>query len=155
MIDRIAYFIATAGFVGRFPVAPGTAGSVAGVAVYALLRFAGGWRLEAAALLVVFVLGIWSASVAERVLGSKDPGPVVIDEVLGILITFAFLDVNIAGAVIGFLLFRVFDVIKPYPASRLEILPGGLGVMMDDAMAALYSHAALRLLVLALPGWFA
>lgn len=155
MIDRIAYFIATAGFVGRFPVAPGTAGSVAGVALYAILRVAGGWRLEAAALLTVLVLGIWSANVAERILGAKDPGPVVIDEVLGILITFAFLNVNVAGALTGFLLFRAFDVVKPYPAGRLEILPGGLGVMMDDAMAALYSHAALRLLVIALPGWFA
>jgi phosphatidylglycerophosphatase A len=154
VIDRIAYFIATAGFVGRFPVAPGTAGSVAGVAIYALIRFAGGWRLEALALVVTFVLGVWSATVAERVLGAKDPGPVVIDEVLGILITFAFLDVNVAGAVTGFALFRAFDVLKPYPAGRLEILPGGLGVMMDDAMAALYSHAALRLLVIALPGWF-
>jgi phosphatidylglycerophosphatase A len=155
VIDRIAYFIATAGFVGRFPVAPGTAGSVAGVALYALVRFAGGWRLEAAVLVAVFALGIWSAGIAERVLGSKDPGPVVIDEVLGILITFAFLNVNVTGAATGFLLFRAFDVVKPYPAGRLEILPGGLGVMMDDAMAALYSHAALRLLVIALPGWFA
>ena len=153
-LDRIAYFIATAGFVGRFPVAPGTAGSVAGVAFYALLRFAGGWELEAIALVATFVLGIWSATVAERLLGSKDPGPVVIDEVLGILITFAFLDLNVAGALVGFLLFRAFDVIKPYPAGRLEILPVGFGVMMDDAMAALYSHAALRLLVIAVPGWF-
>jgi phosphatidylglycerophosphatase A len=154
VIDRIAYFIATAGFVGRFPVAPGTAGSVAGVALYALVRFAGGWELEAFALVVIFILGIWSAHVAERLLGLKDPGPVVIDEVLGIFITFAFLDVNVAGAATGFFLFRVFDVIKPYPAGRLEILPGGFGVMMDDAMAALYSQAVLRLLVIFLPGWF-
>lgn len=154
MIDRLAYFIATAGFVGRFPVAPGTAGSVAGVALYGLIRFVGGARLEAAALVVTLVVGIWSATIAERLLGGKDPGPVVIDEVLGILITFAFLDVNALGAFVGFLLFRIADVLKPYPAGRLEILPGGFGVMMDDAMAAIYSHAAMRLLVIALPGWF-
>jgi phosphatidylglycerophosphatase A len=106
-------------------------------------------------LIATFVVGIWSASVAERVLGGKDPGPVVIDEVLGILITFAFLDVGVAGAITGFFLFRLFDVVKPYPAGRLEILPGGFGVMMDDAMAALYSHAALRLLVTFKPDWFA
>lgn len=154
MIDRVAYFIATAGFVGRFPVAPGTAGSVAGLALYALIRLAGDSVVEAAALAITFVLGIWSATTAERLIGGKDPGPVVIDEVAGILITLAFLDVNVAGAAVGFFLFRVFDVLKPYPAGRLEILPGGFGVMMDDAMAAIYSHAALRLLVIFLPGWF-
>jgi phosphatidylglycerophosphatase A len=154
VIDRLGYFIATAGFVGRFPVAPGTAGSVAGLFVYAMIRLLDGPRLEAAMLVVTFVLGIWSANVAERLLGGKDPGPVVIDEVLGILITLAFLDVNVAGAIAGFILFRVTDVLKPFPAGRLESLPGGFGVMMDDAMAAVYSHAVLRLLVRFLPGWF-
>jgi phosphatidylglycerophosphatase A len=155
VIERLAYFIATAGFVGRFPVAPGTAGSIAGLALYALIRLFGRAEVEAAALVLTFVLGIWAAHVAERLLGGKDPGPVVIDEVLGILITLAFLDVNVLGGLIGFFLFRLFDVIKPYPAGRLEHLPGGFGVMMDDAMAALYSHAAMRLLLASLPGWFA
>lgn len=154
MIDRLAFFIATAGFVGRFPVAPGTAGSVAGLALYALVRLLDGPELEAVVLVATFVLGIWAANIAERLLGGKDPGPVVIDEVLGILITLAFLDVNMLGATVGFFLFRLFDVVKPYPAGRLEVLPGGFGVMMDDAMAALYSHAAMRLLVIFLPGWF-
>ncbi len=155
MIDRLAYFIATVGFVGRFPVAPGTAGSVAGVFVYFLIRFVDRPGLEAWAIAVTLALGIWSASVVERFLGGKDPGPVVIDEVLGILITLAFLEVNVAGAIAGFVLFRVFDVAKPFPAARLEHLPGGFGIMMDDAMAAVYAHAAMRLLVLGLPGWFA
>ena len=152
MIDRIAYFIATAGFVGRFPIAPGTAGSVAGLFVYVLIRFVDGPALEAAMLIVTLVVGIWSANIAERLLGGKDPGPVVIDEVLGILITLAFLHVNVLGAFVGFLLFRVADVVKPYPAGRLENLPGGFGVMMDDLMAALYSQAAMRILVAFLPG---
>lgn len=154
MIDRLAVFIATVGFVGRFPVAPGTAGSVAGLALYGLVRFLDGGELEAAALLVTLALGLWSATVAERLLGGKDPGPVVIDEVLGMLITLAFLEVNVLGAVVGFFLFRIFDVLKPYPAGRLEILPGGLGVMLDDAMAAVYAHASMRLLAIVLPGWF-
>jgi phosphatidylglycerophosphatase A len=154
VIDRLGYFIATAGFVGRFPVAPGTAGSVAGLFVYTMIRLVDGPELEAVMLVVTLALGIWSANVAERLLGGKDPGPVVIDEVLGILITLAFLDVNVAGAIVGFILFRVTDVMKPFPAGRLESLPGGFGVMMDDAMAAIYSHAVLRLLVTFLPGWF-
>ena len=153
MIDRVAYFIATAGFVGRFPIAPGTAGSVAGLFVYALIRFIDGPALEGVMLIVTLVVGIWSANVAERLLGGKDPGPVVIDEVLGILITLAFLQVNVLGAFIGFLIFRVCDVVKPYPAGRLEHLPGGYGVMLDDAMAALYSQGAMRILVAFFPGW--
>ena len=154
MTDRLAYIIATAGGVGFFPFAPGTAGSVAGLAVYALVRLVDGSTGEAIALVVTFVLGVWSAGLAERLLGGKDPGPVVIDEVLGILVTLAFLHVNVWGAIAGFVLFRIFDVVKPFPARRLEDLHGGFGVMMDDAMAAIYSHVAMRLLVLVLPGWF-
>lgn len=151
--ERVAYAIATAGFVGRFPIAPGTAGSVAGLALYGLIRWFGDWQLELFAIALTFALGIWSATVAERLLGGKDPGPVVIDEVLGMLITLAFLNVNPLGALIGFLLFRVADVVKPFPAGRMESLPGGFGVMMDDAMAAVYSHVALRLLIMIIPGW--
>jgi phosphatidylglycerophosphatase A len=151
--DRLAYFIATAAFVGRVPIAPGTAGSVAGLVVYAAVRFFGRAEIEAAAIVLTMALGVWSAEIAERLLGGKDPGPVVIDEVLGMLVTLAFLDVNIAGAIVGFLLFRLFDVIKPYPAARLERLPGGFGVMMDDLMAALYAHAVMWMLVALYPGW--
>lgn len=149
--ERIAYAIATAGFVGRFPIAPGTAGSVAGLFVYGLIRWFGDWRLELAAIAVTFALGVWSANIAERLLGGKDPGPVVIDEVLGILITLALLDVNLGGAVVGFFIFRLFDVIKPFPAGRMESLPGGFGVMLDDAMAALYGQGAMRILVALMP----
>jgi phosphatidylglycerophosphatase A len=155
VIDRVAYFVATAGFVGRFPIAPGTAGSVAGLFVYALIRFVDGPALEAGMLIVTLVVGIWSSKIAERLLGGKDPGPVVIDEVLGMLITLAFLQVNVLGAFVGFLLFRLCDVVKPPPAARLEHLPGGFGVMLDDAMAGVYAHAAMRLLVAFLPGWLA
>ena len=71
----------------------------------------------------------------------------MIDEVVGMLITLVFIPVGIVEAVIGFLLFRIFDVIKPYPAGRLERLHGGLGVMADDAMAAVYANLALRLIM--------
>lgn len=155
MIERLAYFIATAGFVGRFPVAPGTAGTAAGLGLYALIRLSGSVEAEAAAIVLTLILGTWSAQVAERLLGGKDPGPVVIDEVLGMLITVAFLDVSPLGGLAGFVLFRIFDVVKPFPAARLENLPGGFGVMMDDAMAALYSHGVLRVLVAFYPGWLA
>jgi phosphatidylglycerophosphatase A len=153
-MTRLAMFLATAGYVGRFPIAPGTAGSAAGLVVYALVRSAHSSTIEIAAIVIVLVVGIWSADVVERVLG-KDPGPVVIDEVLGMLVTLALLDVNVAGGIVGFFLFRVLDVLKPYPAGRLEHLHGGPGIMLDDAMAGIYANLALRVLIALAPGVFA
>ena len=94
----------------------------------------------------------WASSGTEAP-GRKDPGVVVIDEVLGMLITLALLPLSIAGIVLGFLLFRLFDVVKPYPAAQLEHLHGGLGIMADDAVAGLYSYLALRLCVWMMPAW--
>ena len=150
-MNALARFVATAAYVGFAPVAPGTFGSMAGLLVYGAIRLAGGARVEAAAIVVVLLIGIWSASILERALG-KDPGPVVIDEVLGMLMTLAFLDVNPIGGVVGFFLFRVLDVIKPYPAGRLESLHGGPGIMLDDAMAGVYSNLIMRVLIALLPG---
>ena len=147
-------FLATAGYVGYVPIAPGTFGSAVGLLVYAALRWSDIPLLEGVAIAAALVLGIWSAGVAEQQLG-KDPHPVVIDEVLGMLITVAFLDVTLIGAAVGFFLFRLFDVVKPWPAGRLEHLHGGPGVMLDDAMAGVYSHLALRGSIWLLPGWFA
>ena len=92
-------------------------------------------------------------SLGERYFGGIDPGPVVIDEVLGMLVTLAFIPVGWSGALAGFFIFRVFDVIKPYPANRLEKFHGGVGIMADDAMAGVYANIALRLLMWLLPAW--
>lgn len=102
---------------------------------------------------MVSLLGIWSGTIAERHFQCVDPGPVVIDEVLGMLITLVFIPVGWTGALVGFLLFRFFDVVKPYPSSRVERLPGGLGVMGDDAIAAVYANLALRFVWWLAPGW--
>lgn len=152
-MTRLALLVSTFGYVGFFPVAPGTAGSAAALVVYAIVRWVGAPAFELATIIVVFAAGVWAAARSERVLGSKDPGPVVIDEVLGMLVTLAFLPLSLAGVVAGFVLFRALDVIKPYPARRLEDAPGGWGVMLDDAMAGVYGQLAMRLLVWLLPGW--
>ena len=144
-------FIATAGFVGFVPVAPGTAGSAVGLFIYVVLRAFDSSVGEGLAIVLSLVVGIWSADVVERQLG-KDPGPVVIDEVLGMLVTLAFLNVTAVGAVVGFILFRVYDVVKPYPAARLENLHGGPGIMLDDLVAGIYGHLTMRLLIMLLPG---
>ena len=106
-------------------------------------------------MLGLFAIGVWSAAAAERYFDRVDPAPVVMDEVAGMLITLAFLHVTFTGAIVGFLIFRVFDVIKPWPSGRFEKLPGGLGVMADDGMAAIYANLTLRAVVFLLPGWFA
>jgi phosphatidylglycerophosphatase A len=140
-----ALAVATAGGAGYVPFAPGTFGSLIGLAVWAVLPQSP--TAQGAAIIAIFVAGAWSGTVAEHHFQSTDPGPVVIDEVMGMLITLFMNPVGWTGAAAAFLLFRVFDVIKPYPANRLELLPGGVGVMADDGMAAIYANLALRVML--------
>jgi phosphatidylglycerophosphatase A len=151
---RLGLFIATCGYIGYVPIAPGTFGSAVGLALLALIRSWGSSAIELGVIVLLFVLGVWSGNAAEKHFGRVDPGPVVLDEVAGMLITLALLPVNIYGAIVGFLIFRLFDVVKPWPANRLEALPGGLGMMADDAMAGIYGNVAMRILIAVLPaGW--
>jgi phosphatidylglycerophosphatase A len=155
-VQRLGLFVATCGYLGYAPIAPGTFGSAAGLAVFFAVRATGSTGVELATIVVLFALGVWSGTIAEHHFGGVDPGPVVLDEVVGMLITLAFLPVNLTGAIVGFLLFRVLDVIKPWPSAQFEKLPGGLGVMADDGMAALYGNVAMwGLLAVAPEGWFA
>jgi phosphatidylglycerophosphatase A len=151
---RLGLFIATCGYIGYAPVAPGTFGSAAGLVVFYLVRGTGSSAVEAAAIVLLFLVGVWSGTEAEHHFGGIDPAPVVMDEVVGMLITLAFIQVNWIGALVGFLVFRIFDVFKPWPAAKFESLPGGLGVMADDGMAAVYGNIVMQVLVRALPaGW--
>lgn len=147
-----AVWIATCGGVGYFPVAPGTAGSAVGIVLVAALGRAdlapvGSWVLLAGAALSIFFVGAWAAGRAEKFFGRTDPGHVVIDEVAGQLITFlARPDASWKWLLAGFVLFRFFDVVKPFPARRAERLRGGWGIMTDDVLAGLYGMAALLVL---------
>jgi phosphatidylglycerophosphatase A len=154
-VTRLAVFIATVGYSGYFPIAPGTVGSLAGLVFYLLVWWSRSPVVEAGLIVVLFAAGVWAGTTAERYFGGIDPGPIVIDEVVGMLITLAFIPVGPSGALLGFVLFRIFDVVKPYPAGRLERLHGGLGVMADDAMAAIYANVTLRVALWAAPGWVA
>jgi phosphatidylglycerophosphatase A len=149
----LAVFTASFGYVGFFPFAPGTAGSLAALALFAFIRWIGVPAIELSAIVVVFAIGVWAAQGTEVAMGRKDPGVVVIDEVLGMLITLALLPLSLTGVALGFLLFRVLDVFKPYPAAQVEHLHGGLGIMADDAVAGLYAHLALRASVWMVPSW--
>ena len=151
---RLGLFVATCGYIGYAPVAPGTFGSALGLLVFYAVRSTGSSAVELVVIAALFALGLWSGTIAEHHFGGIDPRPVVLDEVFGMLITLAFLPVTMTGAIVGFLVFRLLDVVKPFPAARLEKLPGGLGVMADDGMAAIYGNLVMRGLIAVTPaGW--
>jgi phosphatidylglycerophosphatase A len=169
-VDYVALALATCG-VGFLPLAPGTWGSMIGVGLYLLMRAASlrfinasyngdaGNRslvqslymtLSVALIICLTAAGVWAATRAEKLLGRKDPGAVVLDEVAGQLIAFVFIPVsfNLKWWLVlaGFLLFRLFDIWKPYPVRRLEALESGLGIMADDVLAGIYAAVCLLLL---------
>jgi phosphatidylglycerophosphatase A len=166
--DYAALAIATCG-VGYLPLAPGTWGSMVGVGLYLLWRVASaevfaravahGWNVSSlesmrltlmlVMLICITVAGLWAASRAERLMGRKDPGAVVIDEVAGQLIAFLFVPLNAGwwAVAAGFLAFRAFDIWKPYPIRRLEALESGLGIMADDVLAGAYAATVMSLLI--------
>ena len=152
---RAAIFSATVAHCGYFPVAPGTVGSAAGLVVFALVRWSRCSVVELVAIVGVSTLGVWASTIAEQHFKTVDPKPVVIDELAGMLVTLALLPVGWVGALVGFVLFRALDIIKPFPADYLERLPGGWGIMADDLAAGLYAHAGLRALSWLVQEWIA
>ncbi len=149
---RVAVWIATCGGLGYLPLAPGTAGAVVGLGlVVALARLplerSGLVASVAGATLALSLLGVWASSRAIKYFGNSDPGPVVIDEVVGQMLTFLVRpDAAWKWLLTGFIFFRVLDVVKPFPARQAEQAPGGWGIVLDDLVAGAYSLGALTLL---------
>ena len=142
-IDAGAKLVATGLGSGYSPFAPGTAGSLVGVLLF--LPLAGlAWPVQLAATTALTLVGVLAAGRAARLVGRKDPGLVVVDEVAGQWITFLALPFTPVTALAGFLLFRVMDILKPWPARDLERLPGGFGIMADDVAAGIYAQLLLR-----------
>jgi phosphatidylglycerophosphatase A len=151
-MKRAAVILATVGGAGYFPIAPGTVGSAVGVLFYWLTRhWPFPWQL--ALLAAVTIVGTWAAGVAAGHFGREDPGHVVVDEVAGQLVTLLLTGSGFSGAVIGFFAFRLFDIIKPWPANRFERLPGGVGIMADDLMAGVYANIVLQVVAYIAPRW--
>ena len=151
MKTRLAVLLATVGYVGHFPIAPGTAGSAAALPLFFLVRMAGSPALEVTVILVLLAAGCWAGSVAEAHYARTDPGYVVLDEVVGMLVTLLFIPVSATGVLLGFFLFRLFDIVKPFPARQCERLHGGVGIMTDDVVAGIYGNLALRSILYVLP----
>jgi phosphatidylglycerophosphatase A len=150
VLGKLAAVVATAFGAGYSPIAPGTAGSLVGLLLFLPLR-AMPAPVQVAAVAAAFLVGTAAAGRVARQVGVEDPGIVVVDEVVGMWTSLLFLPFTIGTAALGFVLFRIFDVIKPYPARDLEALPGGWGIMSDDLMAGVYANLALRVVLLAWP----
>ena len=151
--DRAAVTLGTFFGTGFWPWGPGTAGSVAAVLLYLAFRpaLSGMWLLVSAA--VLFLPSVWAATECERIFGTTDPGKVVVDEVIGQAITLSVIPAASRMAsgwhlwLAGFILFRVLDITKPFPIRRLERLPGGWGIITDDALAGIYGAIVLGLVI--------
>ena len=141
VLDRLALLIATVFGAGYSPIAPGTAGSAVAVLILWLVPFSRGGLVLF--LVAVVVIGTWAADVAERRLGGKDPGAIVIDEVAGMTLSVIAFPLTPGVLLAGFVLFRIFDVVKPPPARESQRFRGGVGVMIDDVIAGLYALAIL------------
>lgn len=138
--------IATGAGVGLAPVAPGTLGALEGVVVYLVISaLSSQWRaaIFLGANVLVFAVGVWAAGRVCNLLCSKDPSRIVVDEISGQMIALipAALNPSMTAVVAGFVLFRGFDIFKPYPIRKLEALSGGFGVMCDDVLAGVYAGA--------------
>jgi phosphatidylglycerophosphatase A len=144
VLRKLAHFLAFGFGAGKAPVAPGTFGTLVGIAAYLLLQPLSALSY-AVTVLALFALGVWLCQVTERDLKVHDHPGIVWDEIVGYLITMFMAPAGWAWIVAGFLLFRLFDIWKPFPIRQLERrIQGGFGNMLDDALAGLYSLAVLQ-----------
>ncbi len=150
---RIKEFLFTAFYSGYSPVAPGTAGTLVGMALYFIEYLIFGeisWVVNLVLTAVLFYPCMKLADDGERFFGVKDPEHVVIDEVMGYWISVLFYPFNLKIAIAAFCIFRLFDILKPWPAGKLQSLRGGLGIMIDDCVAGVYTNIILLVTVLVL-----
>ncbi len=150
ILEIAAILISSVFYAGYFPFASGTFGSFLIVVLYFFLPGSMNAAAMAISLPVLYFIGVWAASQCEIFWG-KDSGKIVIDEVAGMYSTLLFIPLNLKIVVAGFFLFRLFDIVKPFPVRRTENLPRGWGVMTDDVLAGVYANAALRIIIALVP----
>jgi phosphatidylglycerophosphatase A len=133
-------------FIGYLPLIPGTFGSIAGVGIFCLFNggSSSGYFLF---IICIIVLGLLSSGQMEELLKKKDPGCIVIDEVMGMLIALSFLPAEPKIIILAFFIFRILDTLKPFPAGRLQNLHGAIGIMGDDLVAGVYTSIVLQLIL--------
>ena len=144
-VNDLIVFLATGCFTGFLPLMPGTWGTFASIPVV-ILAHKGGTTSQLISAICFVVLAVWIAGKAEVLLGTRDAGPIVIDEMAGFVISFLWLPLSLLTVCVGFVLFRLFDIVKPPPIESLEErLHSGWGVVMDDVFAGFYTNISLRI----------
>jgi phosphatidylglycerophosphatase A len=144
--DFLVQAVASVFFVGYLPLIPGTFGSVAGVGLFYLLRGLTP-SLYILFVFILIILGLVVSGRAEELLNKKDPRCIVIDEVAGMLVALSFMPYDLKIILLAFLIFRILDTLKPYPASRFQNRRGAIGVMGDDLVAGLYTNILLQIIL--------
>ncbi len=154
MKDRVALFVGTACYIGLIPGAPGTYASIATTLAFALVYRVSGRilpELHLSVICLATLFGVLASARVSKISGNEDPSCVVIDEVAGQLLTLLFVPVHWWTLVGGTLLFRVFDIWKPFPVHNLESLKNGVGIMADDLAAGVYANLVLQIAVRVVP----
>jgi phosphatidylglycerophosphatase A len=152
MRRKIWLTIATGLGSGYSPIAPGTAGSFVAMVLYLVLVNTANPLWIIPLIIILFPVSIHAATVGEKYYGRKDPGYVTIDEVIGYFISVVYLPPGLTTAVLGFFVFRFFDIVKPYPGRKCEAFPGGVGIVMDDVAAGVYANILIRVIYLVTAG---
>ena len=144
--EYLAFLIATGGFVGKIPLAPGTLGTLVAIPII-LIYWDKGILVQLSITAAVFFLGLWASIVIVEKYKEKDPEYIVVDEIAGFMVGMIGIEPTLIHLAIGFVLFRLYDIVKPPPIKMFEKLPSGLGVMVDDIIAGLYTWACMIILV--------
>jgi phosphatidylglycerophosphatase A len=149
-MNRLKIFLATGFYAGFIPVAPGTAGTLVGLIIYVIIHFflpEQAVKINIALVLISIYPSIKIGDFAENFFARKDPPQVVLDEILGIWISLMFHPFSWAGVTAAFFIFRIMDIIKPFPANGLQKLKGGAGIMIDDYIAGVYTNICVTALI--------
>ena len=146
-LGRAALFLASWFFTGLMPKAPGTVGTLAAIPIALAIHFLGAVK-GGVCLLCLISVAVLTSDLSRKLLGRRDPSEIVIDEVAGFSVALFLLSPSWLNLILGFLLFRLFDISKPFPIKRLERVKGGFGIVLDDLFAGIYVNLALRMILL-------
>jgi len=145
-MNCLVILLATGLGVGFSPIVPGTLGTLLAIPLYYLISSISSPLYELT-LVAFFFFSSWISNQAEKHWGKKDDRRIVIDEIMGFLVTMLWVPKSISSIIMGFILFRFFDILKPFPIRHLERVPSGFGVVLDDVLAGVYANIALRLIL--------
>lgn len=145
-MKKLIILFVTACYLGYVPVISGTFGSMGGLIIYYFIKDSSLYFF-ASVIIVLFVAGCYGATRAEEYFGRKDSSEIVIDEVVGMLITLFLVPFSWKYMIAGFVIFRIMDIIKPYPGRAAEKIKGGPGVMLDDVVAGIYANTVMQILI--------